>query len=96
MTPDAIKNTLLPFLDTLTKREDDEVVFAIAEEYVNIAPLLNNQHVLVLQYLENLCAHDETVVRERAVKSITKLLDLYSENDIANHVIPLIMRLATN
>jgi len=40
MTPDAIKNTLLPFLDTLTKREDDEVVFAIAEEYVNIAYLL--------------------------------------------------------
>jgi hypothetical protein len=30
MTPDAIKNTLLPFLDTLAKKEDDEVVFAIA------------------------------------------------------------------
>lgn len=30
MTPDAIKNTLLPFLDGLTKKEDDEVVFAIA------------------------------------------------------------------
>ena len=24
MTPDAIKNTLLPFLDALTKKEDDE------------------------------------------------------------------------
>ena len=35
--PDAIKNTLLPFLDTLTKKEDDEVVFAIAEELANIA-----------------------------------------------------------
>lgn len=31
MTSDAIKNTLLPFLDTLAKKEDDEVVFAIAE-----------------------------------------------------------------
>lgn len=37
MSPDAIKNTLLPFLDTLTKKEDDEVVFAIAEELANIA-----------------------------------------------------------
>ena len=37
MSLDAIKNTLLPFLDTLTKKEDDEVVFAIAEEYANIA-----------------------------------------------------------
>lgn len=31
MSPDAIKNTLLPFLDSLAKKEDDEVVFAIAE-----------------------------------------------------------------
>jgi serine/threonine-protein phosphatase 2A regulatory subunit A len=31
MSPDAIKNTLLPYLDNLTKKEDDEVVFAIAE-----------------------------------------------------------------
>jgi serine/threonine-protein phosphatase 2A regulatory subunit A len=37
MTPDAIRNTLLPYLDTLVKREDDEVVFAIAEELANIA-----------------------------------------------------------
>jgi len=37
MTPDAIKNILLPFLDSITKKEDDEVVFAIAEEYANIA-----------------------------------------------------------
>jgi hypothetical protein len=31
MSTDAIKNTLLPFLDTMSKKEDDEVVFAIAE-----------------------------------------------------------------
>lgn len=37
MTPDAIKNTMLQFLDTLCKKEDDEVVFAIAEELSNIA-----------------------------------------------------------
>jgi hypothetical protein len=38
--------------------------------------MLGNQHTLILPYLENLCAHDETVVRERAVASITRLLDL--------------------
>ena len=37
MSPDAIKNTLLPFLDNMTKKEGDEIVFAIAEEYANIA-----------------------------------------------------------
>jgi serine/threonine-protein phosphatase 2A regulatory subunit A len=30
MSTDAIKNTLLPYLDALVKKEDDEVVFAIA------------------------------------------------------------------
>jgi hypothetical protein len=29
MTQDAIKNTLVPFLDALIKKEDDEAVFAI-------------------------------------------------------------------
>lgn len=58
--------------------------------------MLGIQHTLVLPYLENLCAHDETVVRERAVSSITKLLDLYADNDINNYIIPLIIRLASN
>lgn len=52
--------------------------------------MLGNQHTIVLPFLENLCAHDETVVRERAVASITKLLDLYSDNDINNYIIPLV------
>lgn len=37
MPTEAIKSTLIPFLDSLTKKEDDEVVFAIAEEYASIA-----------------------------------------------------------
>ena len=53
--------------------------------------MLGNQHTLILTYLENLCAHDETVVRERSVNSITKLLDLYSDNDINNYIIPLVL-----
>ena len=36
------------------------------------------------------------MVRERAVSSITKLLDLYTDNDINNYIIPLIIRLASN
>ena len=52
--------------------------------------MLGNQHTLVLPYLENLCAHDEAVVRDRAVNSVTKLLDLYSDNDINNYIIPLV------
>jgi hypothetical protein len=37
MSADAIKTTLLPFLDALSKKEDDEVVFAITDEYATLA-----------------------------------------------------------
>jgi hypothetical protein len=37
MPPEALKNTLLPFLDGLAKKEDDEVVFAITDEYATLA-----------------------------------------------------------
>ena len=31
MPPDSVKTTLLPYLDGISKKEDDEVVFAIAQ-----------------------------------------------------------------
>ena len=52
--------------------------------------MLGNQHTIVLPYLEGLCAHDETVVRERAVNSISKIVELYTDNDINNYIIPLV------
>lgn len=42
MKPEEIKNQLMPYLDGLCKKEDDEVVFAITEEYATLAYLLNN------------------------------------------------------
>jgi serine/threonine-protein phosphatase 2A regulatory subunit A len=74
----------------LIKKEDDEVVFAIAEELTNIAPVLGAQHTIVLPILENLCAHDETVIRDRAVKSLTKLIEKYTDNEINNFILPLV------
>ena len=74
----------------LIKKEDDQVVFAITEELANVGPALGNQHTIVLPILENLCGHDETVVRDRAVKSITKLIERYGENDNNNYILPLV------
>ena len=71
-------------------------MFAITEELANVGPALGNQHTIVLPILENLCGHDETVVRDRAVKSITKLIERYGENDTNNYILPLIIRLASN
>ena len=52
--------------------------------------MLGTQHTLVLPYLENMCGHEETLVRERAVSSITKFLDLYNDNDFNNYIILLV------
>lgn len=58
ITPEIIKSTLLPYLENLIKKEDDQVVFAIADELANVAPALGTQHTVVLPILETLCAHD--------------------------------------
>ena len=43
MPVESIKTSLLPYLDSLCKKEDDEVVFAITEEYAMLAyPLLHS------------------------------------------------------
>lgn len=67
------------------------MVFAIADELTNIAPALGAQHTIVLPILENLCAHDETVIRDRAVKSLTKIMEKYTDNEINNFILPLVM-----
>ena len=37
MPLETIKSSLIPYLDGLCKREDDEVVFAIADELATLA-----------------------------------------------------------
>ena len=39
---DGIRNILLPFLDQLIKKEEDEVLFAIADEIGNLASAVFN------------------------------------------------------
>ena len=54
---------LSEYLDGLIKSEDDEVLFAIAEELGKCWEL-NPEKTLFLPLLEKLCNADETVVRE--------------------------------
>jgi serine/threonine-protein phosphatase 2A regulatory subunit A len=59
---DAV-NQLIPYIETLIKDEDDEVLFAIAEELGRCFKLLDDKTVF-LPCLESLSKKDETVVRE--------------------------------
>ena len=56
----------------LIKSEDDEVLFAIAEEIGKIFSLIDDKTVF-LETLETLARSDETVVREMAAKSLTMI-----------------------
>jgi serine/threonine-protein phosphatase 2A regulatory subunit A len=76
------------------RKEDDEVLFAIAEELGKIYTLLDNKLAL-LPLLEVLCTMDETVVREQAVKSLSKISDTLSATDMQNVFAQMVIRLST-
>ena len=61
--PEDSCSQLIPYIDTLIKDEDDEVLFAIAEELGKCFNLINDKTVF-LPSLEALAKKDETVVRE--------------------------------
>eukprot|EP01016_Furgasonia_blochmanni_P041612 TRINITY_DN542_c0_g1_i13.p1 TRINITY_DN542_c0_g1~~TRINITY_DN542_c0_g1_i13.p1 ORF type:complete len:580 (+),score=152.85 TRINITY_DN542_c0_g1_i13:214-1953(+) len=91
---EAIKAQLLPYLDSLIKKEDDEVLFAIAEELLNLAPMLGQNSVILLPMLENLASVEETVVRDQAIKSLLSLTANINEADLHNQYLPMILRMA--
>ena len=63
---------ILLALITGNSREDDEVLFAIAEEIGKVFHLIGDKTIF-LPLLEQLAESDETVVREEAVKSLTSI-----------------------
>lgn len=54
---------LIPYLEELIKSEDDEVLFAIAEELGKVYTLIDDK-TQFLPLLETLAKQDETVVRD--------------------------------
>jgi serine/threonine-protein phosphatase 2A regulatory subunit A len=77
----------------LIKSEDDEVLFAIAEELGNCFPLLNDKTVF-LPLMEQLARQDETVVRDQAAKSLQLISENLSDAEIQNVYAPLVIKLA--
>ncbi|CAD8100976.1 unnamed protein product [Paramecium primaurelia] len=93
---DQIKSQLIPYLDSLLNKDEDEVLFAMAEELGNIAEIIPNQSSCLLNLLEKLTTFDETLVREQAVKSISIICQFLSDLEIVNVIVPMWLRLAQN
>lgn len=81
-----------PFED-LINEQDDEVLFAIAEELGNVWSL-GSDKTIFLPLLETLAKQDETVVREQATKSLTTISKSLSNDEMQNVFCPLVIRLA--
>jgi serine/threonine-protein phosphatase 2A regulatory subunit A len=64
--------TLIPYIDQIIDTEDDEVLYAVAEELGKIFEYVPDKLVL-LPLLEKLAMSDETVVREEAIASLIEI-----------------------
>jgi serine/threonine-protein phosphatase 2A regulatory subunit A len=77
----------------LIEEQDDEVLFAIAEE-LGKCYSLHVDKTIFLPLLESLAQQDETVVREEATKSLTTICENISDDEMQNVFCPLVIRLA--
>lgn len=84
---------LIPYLMELVSSEDDEVLFAIAEEIGLVFELLSDK-TSFLPVLEVLAASSETVVRDQSADSLNKICRVLSDAEIQNTYAPLVIKLA--
>lgn len=96
MGQDSFKTQILPYLESLVKKEEDEVLFAIADELGQISTLFSGSLLIFLPLLETLAAMEETVVRDRAVASLNLISKSLTDMEIQNNYVPMVLRLATH
>src|SRR5690606_29919383 len=96
--PERTRSELLPFLAGECVDDEDEVLLALADEmgkFVEYVGGPEHAHCL-LRPLEALATVEETVVRDKAVESLSALCKSVSdESGIMQHFVPLLGRLAT-
>lgn len=89
------RTELIPFLaDTIY--DEDEVLVALAEQFGQFTKLVGGTefaHVL-LAPLEGLALVEETFVREKAIESLRIVANDHSPQDLEQHFVPLVKRLA--
>ncbi|KIM43162.1 hypothetical protein M413DRAFT_443972 [Hebeloma cylindrosporum] len=93
---DRAREELIPFLQDSVD-DEDEVLLALAEELGrNFEEYIGGKEYahVILGPLENLSAVEETLVREKAAESITKVASVLSQSQIEQYYIPLLKRLS--
>ncbi|KAK7323999.1 hypothetical protein VNO77_27504 [Canavalia gladiata] len=86
---------LTPFLNE-NNDDDDEVLLIMAEELGVFIPYVGGvEHTnVLLPPLGTLCTVEETYVRDKSVESLCRIVAQMREQDLVEHFIPLVKRLA--
>lgn len=85
---------MVDYLESLIKTEDDEVLFAIAEELGQCWEY-HFDKTLFLGLLETLCKQEETEVRNQATRSMGVISGALSDAEMQSVFAPAVIRLAT-
>ncbi|ODO05915.1 hypothetical protein I350_04976 [Cryptococcus amylolentus CBS 6273] len=94
--PSRTRDELIPFIQYQLD-DEDEVLLVLAEELGNFVEYVGGKEYayILLGPLENLTAVEETLVREKAADSISKVSVLLTAQDLDKHFLPVIERLST-
>ncbi|ORX37393.1 armadillo-type protein [Kockovaella imperatae] len=93
--PQRTREELIPFLQDQLD-DEDEVLLVLAEELGGFAEYVGGKEWAwtVLGPLENLAAVEETLVRDKAAESISKITVQISPQALDQHFLPLLKRLS--
>ncbi|KAI9917001.1 hypothetical protein PsorP6_017192 [Peronosclerospora sorghi] len=91
--PERASSDLIPFLRQATE-DEDEVLIALAEEIGGFVDLVGSAEYAstLVEPLEFLAGVEETVVRDRAVDSLQKVVSVVP--NVVDVMVPLVKRLA--
>nr|ODN96708.1 protein phosphatase 2 (formerly 2A), regulatory subunit A [Cryptococcus depauperatus CBS 7855] len=94
--PARTRDELIPFIQYQLD-DEDEVLLVLAEELGNFVEYVGGKEYahVILGPLENLTAVEETLVREKAAESISKISVLLSAQALEKHLVPILRRLST-
>ena len=91
---ERVETQLLPYLSSLIDSQEDEILFALAEEIGALHIYLDESPSKLLPLLESLASAEESVVRDQAVASLINLASYLPDYQLIHSFVGTILKLA--
>lgn len=93
--PNKTRTDLIPFLNSISQEDEDEVLTVLAEELGNLTEFIGgpNYVYLLLPTLDGMAGCEESLVREKSVDAIIKLSETQTDEQIVKYFVPLLQKL---